>query len=216
MTLNLSGPDHQPPEANPDPPPERLLRVARDLFYTRGYRSVGVRELCEAAGVQRGTFYHYFSSKEELLLLVVDDWIAEVRQVFEVALVPDVPPRERLRRLFRHTRDFNASIGLRTGRVQGCPLLVLASGVGTTVEGVRRRIEEAYSALASALERTLSDGMGPHGQPPRNVKMAAEAILAYHQGSTLLARVADDPDVVARLGEGALRLALGIGEEEDI
>jgi len=192
----------------PDSPSERILRVARELFFTRGYRGVGIRELCETAGVKRGTFYHHFPSKEDLLLEVAEGWIAEVRSIFDEAFLPDVPPLERLHRLFRLTRDFNESVRNRTGRVQGCPLLVLTSDVGTTVEGVRKRMQDAYAELAAKLESVVSEEMASRGIPQGDARVAAEAILAYHQGVTLMARVADDPHVVTELGDGVLRLIL--------
>jgi TetR/AcrR family transcriptional regulator len=46
---------------------ERLLTCALDLFSRRGYDTVGVREVVEAAGVTKPTLYHYFDSKRGLL-----------------------------------------------------------------------------------------------------------------------------------------------------
>lgn len=209
MTSDGREPGNGRAEPGADPPAERILRVAQELFFTRGYRGVGVRELCETAGVKRGTFYHHFPSKEDLLLAVAEEWIAEVQQIFERALRPDVPPPERIRRLFRLTRDFNESVRTRTGRVQGCPLLVLASDVGTSVERVHRRIVDAYASLISMVESALLVEGDAHGPSPPDARLAAEAIMAYHQGVTLLARVANDPEVVTELGEEASGLVWG-------
>ncbi len=49
-----------------------ILQTARYLFYTEGYESVTVRQIIEAVGIAKGTFYHYFTSKEELLNALVD------------------------------------------------------------------------------------------------------------------------------------------------
>lgn len=49
------------------PPRERLLSVARDLFYRHGIRAVGVEAIAEAAGTNKMTLYRHFSSKDELV-----------------------------------------------------------------------------------------------------------------------------------------------------
>jgi len=52
----------------PRPPPrERIVKAARDLFYTRGVRAVGVDEIAEAAGTNKMTLYRHFASKDELV-----------------------------------------------------------------------------------------------------------------------------------------------------
>ena len=44
-----------------------ILDVAARLFYERGYPSVSTRALAQAAGIQGGSLYHHFASKEEML-----------------------------------------------------------------------------------------------------------------------------------------------------
>jgi TetR/AcrR family transcriptional regulator, transcriptional repressor for nem operon len=45
---------------------ERLIGTAGDLWHRRSYTDVGVSEICETAGVQKGSFYHFFPSKQDL------------------------------------------------------------------------------------------------------------------------------------------------------
>ena len=57
-----------PEDLAPRPPPrERIVKAARDLFYTRGVRAVGVEEIAEAAGTNKMTLYRHFASKDELV-----------------------------------------------------------------------------------------------------------------------------------------------------
>jgi AcrR family transcriptional regulator len=61
--------DSEPREAAAErlPPRERILSVARDLFYERGVRAVGVDEIAEAAGTNKMTLYRHFASKDLLV-----------------------------------------------------------------------------------------------------------------------------------------------------
>jgi AcrR family transcriptional regulator len=64
----------------PDPPKtgrERLVAVAVELFYRRGFNAVGVDQVIAAAGVTKTTFYKHFESKEDLMVAAVrrrDEW----------------------------------------------------------------------------------------------------------------------------------------------
>jgi AcrR family transcriptional regulator len=54
--------------AGPDPTAERLLEVAREAFARHGYDGVSVSEICDTAGVAKGSFYRYFASKDAIFI----------------------------------------------------------------------------------------------------------------------------------------------------
>ncbi len=63
-------------ERRPEDRPQELLDAALKVFAAQGYRSARLEEVAEAAGVTKGTIYHYFATKEELLLGVIDHYQA--------------------------------------------------------------------------------------------------------------------------------------------
>lgn len=54
---------------------EAIILAAQNLFEQQGYHATSVQAIVDAAGVTKGAFYHYFQSKEDLLLLVHDQFI---------------------------------------------------------------------------------------------------------------------------------------------
>ena len=56
---------------------EKIIECALDLFYLKGYESVGVQEICNKAGVTKPTLYHYFKSKLGLLEALLQEKYAE-------------------------------------------------------------------------------------------------------------------------------------------
>lgn len=50
---------------------ERVMEVALELFATRGFQATGIRELGEAVGMSSASLYHWFGTKEELLLAIM-------------------------------------------------------------------------------------------------------------------------------------------------
>lgn len=45
---------------------QALLDVAADLFYSQGFHTTGIKQIIEAAGIAKGTFYSHFKSKDAL------------------------------------------------------------------------------------------------------------------------------------------------------
>jgi TetR/AcrR family transcriptional repressor of nem operon len=75
----------------------RLLDAARQLIRTQGYAATSVDELCAAAGVTKGSFFHHFRSKEEMTLAAVERWNATTGALFAQALFQTRPdPRDRV------------------------------------------------------------------------------------------------------------------------
>jgi AcrR family transcriptional regulator len=54
----------------------RILQAAEDCFAQRGYDAASVAQICRAAGVSKGAFYHHFPSKQALFLELLDCWLA--------------------------------------------------------------------------------------------------------------------------------------------
>jgi AcrR family transcriptional regulator len=79
MTKSVS---HAVSEASPAPPRERILAVARDLFYRHGIRAVGVEAIAEAAATNKMTLYRHFGSKDELVAAYISELAREGDQVW--------------------------------------------------------------------------------------------------------------------------------------
>jgi AcrR family transcriptional regulator len=52
-----------------------IFRVALDLFSQMGYEATSVAEICQAAGVSKGAFYHHFATKQALFMELLDSWL---------------------------------------------------------------------------------------------------------------------------------------------
>jgi AcrR family transcriptional regulator len=54
----------------------RILQAASDLFSKNGYDGTGVAEICQAAGVSKGAFYHHFPAKQNVFVGLLEEWLA--------------------------------------------------------------------------------------------------------------------------------------------
>jgi AcrR family transcriptional regulator len=78
---------------------QELVRVTRALFDERGMQDAPVEEIARAAGIARGLIYRSFSSKEELFVLAVTDYLAELDTAIAEATAGEADPVLRLERL---------------------------------------------------------------------------------------------------------------------
>lgn len=97
---------------------ERVFETARDLFYHRGVRAVGVDEIVSQAGVTKPSLYRAYASKDDLVAACLEESGKEAREDLDaaIAMAPD-NPREQLRIIVRY---FAAKIMCPDFR--GCPM----------------------------------------------------------------------------------------------
>jgi AcrR family transcriptional regulator len=71
----------------------KILSGAQDLFAQRGYDATGIMDICDAAGVSKGAFYHHFPSKQAIFMALLEDWLAQLDVLMQAALAaaPNVP-----------------------------------------------------------------------------------------------------------------------------
>jgi AcrR family transcriptional regulator len=150
------------------PPRERILTVARELFYRSGIHAVGVDAIAEAAGTNKMTLYRHFASKDELVAACLREFAREVDADWEAfAAAHPGDPRGQLLAWLQHIGEW---LVREAGR--GCALANAAVELPDIDHPARRVIKEHKSALRQRLADLCRDaGLNdPEG-------FAAEAFL---------------------------------------
>ena len=84
---------------------EELLRIAADLFATKGFRNTTVRDIADAAGILSGSLYHHFDSKESMVDELMRTFQAELFAAYDEILASDDDARTKLERAVRLSFD---------------------------------------------------------------------------------------------------------------
>ncbi|HVU70716.1 MAG TPA: TetR/AcrR family transcriptional regulator [Ktedonobacteraceae bacterium] len=186
----------------------RLIEAARQVFFSQSYTAVSVDELCAAAGVNKSSFYHFFPSKQELILAAIDtqwQWFEQV--VLHPLFTSDLPPHEQILRFFEMTLEKQRALKLTTGFMQGCPAGNLTLEMSTQDEAIRVRIEQFFQAWLGYFEHMLEQARVQGIAPATlDVPTTAQALLAYFEGVMLLAKGRNDPSLLHTLRLGVLAL----------
>lgn len=185
----------------------KILDAARTLLEQRGYSALGVAEICAAAGVPKGSFYHFFESKQALALTVIDEHWAAQRQQWTELLGSDHEPLRRLRDLFEATEQFQRTGRQQAGQVVGCLFGNLALELSNQAEEIRTRLQEIFEAQIDLIEQVLVEAKAA-GQVGSSVdsREAARSIVAQIEGRVLLAKLLNDPGQLEALWRNSLDL----------
>ena len=181
----------------------RILSTARELFHGRSYADVGIKEICDIAQVQKGSFYHFFKSKQELAMAVIDDMADDWAHGFIAeAFDQNLPPLERLDYMVDAAYYWQKAAKDIEGRMPGCLFGNLALEVSTRDDVIRARLNAVFDKARDRFLETLEQAVDEGAIPPLDCEPTASAMLAYLEGMILLAKTRNDPDVVLKLGPG--------------
>ncbi|WP_296900679.1 TetR/AcrR family transcriptional regulator [Thiohalocapsa sp.] len=190
-------------------PRTRIVKAAGDLLYAKSYGEVGVAAICEAAGVKKGSFYHFFPSKQDLTVEVLEHaWQAMKAELLDRAFRADRSPMERIERFARLAYEYQKDLAERTGQVYGCPFGNMAAEQATQDEQLRIKTQEIFARMQQALEATLREALQRGDIAGIDPSATAAAMYAYSEGVMLLAKTANDADVIARLLPAMVRIRI--------
>ena len=190
---------------------ERIIEAAKSRFHSRSYADVGIKEICDSAAIQKGSFYHFFSSKQDLVLAVIEEFATEWADGFVAeAFDPALPPMERIDYMIDAAYFWQNSVKQVHGRMSGCLFGNLALEMSTKDEILRAKLLAVFSKAKNRFRDTLDEAVESGAIDPLDTELTAEAMLAYLEGMILLAKAQNDPEVIYRLGPGMKSIRIEI------
>lgn len=187
----------------------RLLAASLDLIRESGYGATSVEQICERAGVKKGSFYHFFQSKSDLAVAALEmAWEAK-RAALEEIFNADVPPLERLERFGRMIVEKQIELKERTGLVCGCPWFCVGSEVGAQDEPIRAKVQEILGCHLGYYESAIRDAEAAGLISPGDAAARACDLHRYAQGALTEARILNDLTPIHELTRGWMAM-LGV------
>jgi TetR/AcrR family transcriptional repressor of nem operon len=168
---------------DPDSPTRtKLLDAAQDLMLAKGFVAATVDEVCAAAGVTKGSFFHYFESKEELAKVLLERFSMAQAQRFCDASAHAADPLDRV-----YARIDYGIQAATSPQMKGCLVGTLAQEVCETHPELRQICERSFNAVAAAVARDLIEAKKLHApEASFDAESLGECFVALAQGSMLL------------------------------
>ena len=154
------------------------------MFLKKGYDGTGVAEILREAGVNSGSLYYFFKSKEDLLLAVLDWYVDNLHpEVIDPAAALTTDPIERV---FAVLEGYRHSLTITACR-QGCPIGNLALEMSEKSEAVRAKIALNFENWRKAVRQFLLDA-GDRLPADVDRDSLATFILGVMEGGVMLSR----------------------------
>lgn len=164
----------------------RILQAAFQLFHEQGYHATGIATILRQAGVNSGSLYHYFPSKEALLIGVLEFALVLLRPaVMDPAERRTADPVERVFGLLQQYREGMHAWGCK----MGCPIGNLALEVSDDNAAARELIHRNFENWALVVKQWLDDA---GDRLPRSTDRGqlARFVLTVMEGGIMQARAA--------------------------
>jgi len=170
----------------------KLLEAAVVLIRTKGFAGTSVDDLCTAAGVTKGAFFHHFASKEALGVAAANFWSETTGAFFRGA--PYNWHEDPLDRVLGYI-DFRAE--LIEGPVEGftCVAGTMVQETFTTSPAIRDACNASISGNAAMLEADIAEAIERYGVKGVTAKSLSLHIQAVLQGGFILAKAKGGADI---------------------
>ena len=190
---------------------EKLMEAVKELIWTGSYGTTTIDQICDKAGVKRGSFYYFFDSKAELAETALsEDWERhrpELDSIFSAA----TPPLERFEKYCDFGYRLQKEMKAKYGCVLGCPLFSLGAEVSTQEARLQKKIEGILEYKKRYLESTIRDAYAAGLIHAPDAASKARVLFCYYQGLLTEARIRNDVELLRGMIEGTREL-LGVRE----
>ncbi len=173
----------------------RLLDAAQVLMLAKGFTATTVDEICEKADLTKGSFFHYFESKEELGRKLLERFCAANAQKTQGCCGAE---RDPLKRVYNYI-DGLIELSHDPVMARGCLLGTFAQELSDTHPKIRQVCDNAFGAWAKQFGDELAQAKAAYAPratfDPRSV---AEHLIAVLEGSLIVGKARQDRKTLGR------------------
>ncbi|MET7991918.1 TetR/AcrR family transcriptional regulator [Amycolatopsis sp. NPDC005232] len=173
-----------------------LLDTARRIVLAKGYAAVGINEVLADAGVPKGSFYHWFDSKdafgEAMMKSYFDDYFATMDRIVANKAKSS---GEHLMQYWQYFHDTQAADDCQGG----CLVVKLGAEIADLSEAMRVTTKTGTAAIVDRIEQMITDGVADGSVSIQDTPRAtAETLYDLWLGASMIAKIHGNPGQLDR------------------
>jgi TetR/AcrR family transcriptional repressor of nem operon len=163
---------------------QEIISIAREIIHSKGYQATSISDILHAANIGKGQFYHYFSSKYDLGLAVIEDLVQEWNEQLIIGIFQSTEaPKSKLNKMLDWAITFHTGLESKPG----CPIGNLAIEMSEHDETFRVKIQQFFERWIEAIETALEEMINQNQLDSTiDTRKSAEAMIATIEGGILL------------------------------
>jgi TetR/AcrR family transcriptional repressor of nem operon len=175
---------------------QKLLDVSTQLMMSKGYNATTVEEICKIANVTKGAFFHYFKTKEDLGVSVLNlYWQTRSRQFSESKWMVAPTPLQQIQRFLTVVAD----VFMNDPNGYSCLAGSFSLELATTSTLFRELVAGLFLEWAQQIKPILQQAKGLASSPSMiDVDLLADYIISVIEGALILALARQDRFVIAQ------------------
>jgi len=191
---------------------QKLIDTAIDLLWRSSYAAVSVDDMCKAADVKKGSFYHYFPSKQDLAIAAIEDYFAQnILPDLDRIFAPNRPFAEQIDLLADAIMDEQKQAHEAYGMVCGCPMATLATEMAAHQdEPIVRAICSLFDQCKTYIRKAMAHAVETKIIPPCDIAVKTDEVHDFITGQMMMARIHNTLDGLERNLKPGLRYIVGL------
>jgi TetR/AcrR family transcriptional repressor of nem operon len=191
-----------------------LIDTASELIWKSSYGAVSVDDICKAANVKKGSFYHFFPSKVDLALAALEEFYQSKKMAYDKIFSPQTPALKRFEQMADFVVELQEKAAAKHGQVCGCPHASLGCEMAGQEDSIRQKLQDLTGRFEryyeSAIRDLIADGTLPKDT---DVKAKAQEVFTYLMGQLTFARIQNDINILKRDFKPGLLRIFGINRK---
>ncbi|MFP2769799.1 TetR/AcrR family transcriptional regulator [Oceanisphaera sp. KMM 10153] len=168
---------------------QHLLDTGRDILAARGFSSVGLSALLQQAGVPKGSFYHYFKSKEQFGQALLEDYFSHY--LTELDALFGRPEQNGRERLMGYWSEWQRRYCSPQGR-SDCLVVKLSAEVADLSEPMRLTLKTGTDQVIGRIGGCIAAGVSDGSLQAEQPTLLATSLYQLWLGASLLTKLHRD------------------------
>jgi TetR/AcrR family transcriptional regulator, transcriptional repressor for nem operon len=173
---------------------QEIISIAKNIIHCKGYQATSISDILHAANIGKGQFYHYFSSKYDLGLAVMENLIEEWdHQLILNILQSSEDPKLKINKMLDWILTYHAG----KEEKSGCPIGNLTIEMSEQDETFRLKLDHFFKRWIGSIETVLEEMVKQNQlHSTVDIRKSAEAIVAMIEGGILLMKSQQDISIL--------------------
>lgn len=189
---------------------QQLIDAIIDLMWERSYGMVTIDQICQQAGVKKGSFYYFYKSKTELTLDALDFyWESKIREVLDSLFSPSKNGVQRLMDHADFKYDWAKEMKRKEGKILSCCVFTVGQEMCNVDQELRDKVNDFLARHQRYFTGAVRDAASEGLIETDDVEGLAACLYSCYEGMFARARIANDPEIMRGLKDSYLRI-LGV------